>query len=188
MLKFLRKKTKAIIWTVVVAFIAWGGFAVRLQFEQTTRAPGKIFGKEISFRDYLQASRAVQIFTPSKNDTELASAQEMEARTWEFLILSHEAKQQRIKISDEELKGEIFRWFGEVGTSAFLPSQYQEWVRRAFREEPREFENQLREQMRIQKLLSQIRSQSKDNPEENLRQWLLALTQKARLQIYKPRS
>ena len=60
MLNFFRKNTKPIIWTVVVAFVAWGGYAVGLQLTESNRAAGRLFGKEISFREYQSASEIIQ--------------------------------------------------------------------------------------------------------------------------------
>lgn len=186
MLKFLRKKTKVVIWTVMIAFIAWGGFAVSLQFEETNRSPGRIFGKEVSFRDHLLAYRAVQIFFVQPNPEEPPKSEEIEARTWEFLILSREAKHRKIKVSDEEIRQEIRRLFTQGGASAFSSDQYLQWVRSAFREEPSDFENQLREHLRIRKLLSQVREKEAENSDDGLRRWLTQLVVRARPEVYPP--
>ena len=186
MLKFLRKKTKIIVWIVVVAFAAWGGYAVSLQLNEASRSPGLIFGKEVSFRDHLLAFRAVQIFAPpsSKNE-ELPSAEEIETRTWEFLILSREAKKQKIKVNDEEVRRAIFDLFSKNGVVTLGAADYERWVRASLREEPHEFENQLREHLRIRKLLDQVRKESPENPDEGLKKWLVDLKVRAKLEVYK---
>lgn len=181
MLKFLRKRTKAIVWGVVISFVAWGGYAVSVQFEEASRSAGRIFGKEVSFRNYLLANRAVQIFTP-QNSENPPSAEEIEVRTWEFLVLSHEAKRRKITVTDEEARQEISSLLGKEG-SVVSPERYAQWVRITLREEPREFEHQMREHLRIRKLLNGVRQEFKDNQEENLRRWLSSLITQAKIQV-----
>ena len=188
MLKFLRKKTKVIVWTVVIAFIAWGGYAVSVQFEESNRSAGQIFGKEVSFRDYELAHRAVLIFISSPDEKTPPSAEEVEARTWQFLALSKEAKHQKIAVADDEIRQEIFRSLGEKAGAGFTPEQYERWVRASFREEPPEFENQVREQLRIRKLLDEVRKGFKEKPEENLQKWLNELITRAHIRVPKTRS
>jgi len=187
MLKFLRKKTKVVIWTVMIAFITWGGYAVSVQFEETNRSPGRIFGKEVSFRDHLLAYRAVQIFFAHPNPEEPSKPEEIEARTWEFLILSREAKHRKITVSDEAVRQEIQRLFTQGGDGVFSSDQYLQWVRGTFREEPRDFENQLREHLRIRKLLNQVREKEAGNSDEGLRRWLTQLVVRAKPEVYPPR-
>ena len=188
MLNFFRKKTKAIIWTVVIAFVAWGGYAVSLQFEEANRSPGRIFGKEVSFREYLLASRTVEIFSPTSKEGNPPKPEEIEARTWEFLTLSREAKNRKIDVSDEEVRQEIALLLIPKGGTAITGEQYQQWVRTTFREEPREFENQLREHLRIRKLLNEVRKGTTKDPEEGLKNWLLQLSSRAKIEVYQPRS
>lgn len=185
MLKFLRKRTKAIVWVVVLAFTAWGGYAVSTQFVDANRSPGRIFGKEVSFRNYLLAHQAVQIFFPSPDPAHPPSADEIEARTWQFLILQREAKRRKIQVTDEEVRNEISRILGVKTGQNLDPEQYLRWIRSTFREEPREFEDQVREQLRIQKLLGEARSRFKENPDKQLKRWILALVRQAHTQVYK---
>lgn len=188
MLKFLRKKTKIIIWSVIIAFVSWGGYAVSVQFEQANRSPGRIFGKEVSFREYLLASRAVQNLSPSSKGEIPPQPEEIEARTWQFLALSREAKRKKIDVSDEEMRQEISQLINPNGAASITDEQYLRWVRTNFREEPREFENQLRERIRIRKLLDQVRKIQPENSEEGLKRWLLELASRAKITVYQSRS
>lgn len=189
MLKFLRKNTKVIVWTVVVAFVAWGGYAVSVQFEEASRSPGRIFGKEVSFQEYLLAKQAVQIFLPTPEaGKEPPAAEEIEARTWEFLVLSHEARRRKIPVTDEEVRQEIEPLLGRARETRLTREQYFQWVRTAFREEPREFEKQVREHLRIRKLLAQVRQKAEADPEEALKRWLLELFRQSRMKVYQPQS
>lgn len=185
MLKFLRKRTKVIVWTVIVAFISWGGYAVSLQFEDSSRAAGKIFGKEISFREYQLAQHAVQIFTPSaKSDGEPLSPAEIEAQIWQFILLTREAKRRGIEVTDEEVLREILGLLSQSGAAPLTGEQYARWVRGAFREEPSDFEKQLGEHLRIRKLLEEARKEFKENPDEKLKGWLFDLYTRSKLQVY----
>lgn len=184
MLKLLRKNTKVIVWTVVVAFVAWGGYAVSLQFDSSSRAPGRIFGKEVSFQDYLLAQKTVQIFTPSARESAPPDPAEIEARTWEFLVLSREAKRRKIEVTDDEVRREIARLVEGAGGKTFDAQQYEQWVRGALREEPREFEKQVRDELRIQKLLAQVREGTGTQARRRLRRWMIGLFRRARVEVY----
>ena len=183
MLHFFRKNTKSIVWAVVVAFIAWGGYSASIQLNAATRSPGKIFGKEVSYRDYLSASRAVQIFTPAGKEEALPSEKEIEVRTWQFLVLSHEAKRQKIHISDDEVRQEITRLLG--GSGSELPAeQYFRLIQNTFRQQPHEFEDLVRKNLAIRKLLDQVRQTAGEKPDEKLSTWMIGLMTQAKIQIY----
>lgn len=195
MLKFLRKKTKAIIWAVLVSFVAWGGFAVSTQFQAVNRSPGRIFAQEVSFQEYLQASRAVQLFSPASDAENPPNPETIEARTWEFLVLSHEAKKNKIGVSDPEVRNEISKLLSEKFPAGLDEAAYTAWVRAALRQEPRDFEAQVREHLRVRKLLESVRremvtvSQKGDShqTEERIRRWLLDLFARARIEVYPSR-
>ena len=189
MLKFLRKKTKAVIWTVLVSFIAWGGYAVSVQFDKTNRSAGRIFGKEISFREYQQANQTVVIFSPKPNDKQnLPRPEEIDAQVWQFLILSREAKRHRIPVSDEEVRGAILQLFAGKEATELPRDPYLAWVRTALHEEPAEFENQVREHLRVQKLILEIQKEKGETSEEGFKRWFGELLTRSRLQIYSRRS
>ena len=89
MLKAFRKNTKIIIWTVIISFGLWGGFAGVTQFQSPGSNAGKIFGKNISFQEFNSFYRATQIFSYSEapaTDPDLIRLQ-----TWQNVILSYEA-------------------------------------------------------------------------------------------------
>ncbi len=196
MLKFLRKKTKAIIWAVLVSFVAWGGYAVSTQFQAVNRAPGRIFGKEVSFQEYLLAGRAVQLFSPASDAENPPNLQTLEARTWEFLVLSHEAKKSKILVPDPEVRYEISTLLSEKFPAGLDQAAYAAWVRTALRLEPRDFEAQVREHLRVRKLLETVRHEmvtvtkegdSHHSPEEQMKRWLVNLFARAKIEVYPPR-
>ncbi len=187
MLKFLRKNTKIIVWLVVVAFVGWGGYAVRAQFEGANRAPGRVFGKDVSYKEYLAAHQIYQIFYMPPKDKEPPSAEAVEAGTWQFIVLSHEAKRQKISVTDDEVRKEIIRLFGGAETMVLNQELYSHWIRREFHSEPREFEDQVRENLRIRKLLDSVRKGFPDKPEERMKDWIAGLMVQSRIEIYRSR-
>ena len=188
MLKFLRKNTRVIVWAVVIAFVTWGGYAARLQFDSANRTPGRIFGKDVSFREYLSAGQIVQLFYAPAKDKEPPSAGEVEAQTWQFLVLSREARRRKISVKDEQVRQEIDRLFGGEGALNLMREQYFDWIRKEFRREPREFEDQVRENLRVKKLLDETRKGFSNNPDEQMKNWLVQLIRKAHPEIYPARS
>ena len=189
MLKFLRKNTKVIVWAVVIAFVGWGGYAVRSQFEGANRAPGRVFGKDVSYKEYLAAHEIYQIFyTPPKDkDKEPPSAEAVEAGTWQFLVLAHEAKRQKISVADDEVRQEIIRFFDGAESLVLNQGLYSNWIRREFHSEPREFEDQVRENLRVRKLLESVRKGFPDKPEERMKDWIAGLLVQSRIEIYRSR-
>lgn len=185
MLNFFRKKTKVIIWAIVVSFIGWGGYSTSIQFEDVNRAAGRIFGKEVSFRDYGLAQHAVQLFRPVSDEKEPPNPEVIEARTWEFLIFSREAKKRRVPVSDEEVREEIRRLLTANQEAPFTREEYDRWVRTVIRQEPREFEGEVREHLRIRKLFDGVRKEFKEQPEENLNRWAQDLITSAKVQVYR---
>ena len=93
-----------------------------------------------------------------------------------------------IKVSDEEVRQEIQRLFSERKEVFPNGDQYQLLIRRFFREEPREFEEQVRVQLRIQKLIAQVRKNFKKDPDKRLKRWFTKLMTHANVKFYPPQS
>ncbi len=171
---------------VVIAFVGWGGYAVRLQFEESNRSPGRVFGKEISFHEYLQASQVVEIFYAQPKDTEkILSAEQIEAQIWQLLALSHEARKRKVDVSDEEVRQNIIRLMGGNDALELDSQQYAFFLQNRFRKGPREFESLVREHLRVRKMLDQVRQGFSENPDEGMKTWLMELIQKANPEIYR---
>lgn len=168
MLKSMRKNTKIIIWTVVGSFILWGGFSVGTQFGSPDgggRLAGKMFGKDVSYQEFNLFYRANQIFSVSQQP--IRDPEILKLQTWQSLMLAREAKNQGIKISDQEVKEEIIRILKEAGIENPSGEFYKKWVRSALRESPVDFEAQVREILRIQKFVRQVNDAPLDMPTED---------------------
>ena len=150
MLKGLRRYTKVIIWFVVGSFILWGGYSVSA-LKKESRFAGEAFGKSVSFQEYNQFYRATQLFMPSEKPVE--NPKLLRDYTWQNIIYAREAKLKGIKITDEEVRGEIANILKQQGLVSPTEEQYKIWLTRSLHLSPREFEEGLREFMRIQKLL-----------------------------------
>jgi len=162
MLKSLRKKTKIIIWAVVLSFMLWGGFSVGVQFQKKGRYAGEVFGKDVSFQEFNRFYRLSQLFSPAAKTG--ADVEETQRRTWETIILSREAKQRGIKVSDDEVRQQVHQIFKAQGVEALTPEYYQRWLDSFVKLPPRIFENQLRELIRAQKLVASIYQAPLDAP------------------------
>lgn len=91
----------------------------------------------------------------TQTPAEAPSYDEIKAITWETIILNREAKKRKIRVTDEEVAGEIQKQFSTAGSN-FNVEFYEHWVRQNFRGEPREFEEVLRKHLTIQKVREQI--------------------------------
>ena len=185
MLNFFRKNTKPIIWTVVIAFVAWGGYAVGVQLTESNRAAGRIFGKEVTFREYQAASQIIQTFYAPAKEQKVPTAEMVEAQIWQFLMLSREAERRKISVSDEEVRQEISHLLGNNGELAFSREAYFHWIRGQFHREPGEFEDQIRENLRVRKLLEGVRKGFKEKPEEQMKAWFINLATQAQIKAYR---
>lgn len=155
MLKSLRNNTKLIVWIVVIAFVLGGGYSIGDIFfgnNKEQRAAGKVFGKEVSFQEFNRFYRASQLFASSEKPIEDPNVLRQSA--WQGLILSREAQQRKIEVSNEEVRKNIL----ELLTRQNIPvDNYEPWLERGLRTTPQDFESQVREILRIQKLIETLK-------------------------------
>jgi parvulin-like peptidyl-prolyl isomerase len=157
MLKSLRKNTKVIIWTVVVAFVLGGGYSMGDYFKDILFGAkkgalyaGNVFGKNISYQEFNRFQRAAELFTPSEKTL---SAEAVRQTAWQGLIFSHEAKRRNIDVADDEVRKEILDLLDRYQIPR---DNYESWLERGVRISPKEFEAQIREIIRIRKLMKQM--------------------------------
>ncbi|MBI4970301.1 MAG: SurA N-terminal domain-containing protein [Candidatus Omnitrophica bacterium] len=153
MLNHLRKNTRVICWLIVGSFVIWGvGSAVFTGLSGGGNTAGKVFGKRISNQEFNRHLKLIRIFGGPEIETKDAAS--VEALTWEQIALSIKAKREGIKVTDEEVQGEILKRM--AGPQAYDPELYGRWVQNVFQEGPRVFEEKIRDLVAIQKLLDQI--------------------------------
>ncbi len=148
MLKALRKNTKLVVWSVLLAFIVWGGYQVSEEIKEKNRFAGKAFGKKITIQEYNRFLKATQIFSISeKNIPDPAYYQQL---AWQAIVFSQEAKKRKVEVTDEEVRQELLKI---LTAQQLAPENYTQWVTTRLKETPKQFEEQLREMLRIQKLM-----------------------------------
>lgn len=163
MLKTLRKKgvAKKVLWVVAIIIILSFGFFGTAYLLTGSTGPshaGKIFGKTVSIRDFENAYQDVRIQAIMRygdNYQQVSQFLDLEAETWDRLILRHEAEQQKIKISDEEVIKTIdsYPFFQRDGQ--FDTLLYNDILRYVFKVEAPAFENSVRDTLKFQKIFSE---------------------------------
>lgn len=150
MLHFFRHHTKVIVWIAAISFILCGGYSITT-LKKEGRFAGEVFGKPVTFQEYNKFYRATQLFMPSEKPIENPDL--LRSYTWQNIIYAREAKREGLKVSDEDVRGQISGILKQQGLVDPTPQQYNIWLTRALHMTPREFEEGLREFIRIQKLL-----------------------------------
>lgn len=164
MLKLLRKKgvAKKILWFIAIIIIISFGFfgtAYRLANSKNPGHAGTIFGKNVEPEEFSKAYQAVYIqalirFGDKFN--EISRFLNLEAETWDRLILLREAAKRRIKASDEEVVHTIEQYPFFQRDGHFDPLLYNDILRYAFRVSARDFEEGTRDNLKFITLFQQI--------------------------------
>lgn len=165
MLKILRKKgvAKKILWVItIVIVISFGGFwgtGYLLGNRGRDAYAGKIFGKKISGEDFKKIYEHTRIQTMihyGENFYKVSRFLNLEAETWDRIILLHEAQKRKIEIPDNEVIKTIeqFPFFNRNGQ--FDSLLYHNILRNILRVEPRTFEESVRDNLKITKLYEQV--------------------------------
>ncbi len=174
MLTILRHKgvAKRIIWVIVVIVIISFGFlgtAYLITGENKTDYAGKIFGKNVSLRDFNKTYQDVTIQAIIRYGDKFSSIRQflnLESETWDRLILSHEANKRKIKISDQEVVQtiEAYPFFQRDGQ--FDSLLYKDIIRYIFKIEARQFEENTRETLKLSKMIDEETAQIDLSEEE----------------------
>ena len=164
MLKVLRnKKTARKIWLglaiiIIPAFTLWG-FSGAFRSKEENPTVGKLFGRNISsleFKDAVDAVRIQALMRFGDKYQEMQQYLNFESEALNRLILLHEAKIRKIRVSDKEVIDQIesYPFFRSKGQ--FDAKNYEQTLQYGFRVMPRAFEEQVRQNMIISKLYKQI--------------------------------
>jgi parvulin-like peptidyl-prolyl isomerase len=172
--KLRRKKTAKWVWVIlailiVPAFVLWGSGSLIRSRQETTYA-GQIFGRKIGFQEYKEALNAVKnqlIMQFGDNLSEIQKYFNLEAQSWERLILLYEAEKRRIKVSDKEVIETIENYpFLKDKKGQFDNRIYAEMLRYVFRTQPRIFEEQTRQNLTLKKLFEETTKNIKIDDQE----------------------
>ncbi len=162
MLKILRKKgiSKKILWILAVVIIISFGFlgTAYLFNDISLNDAGKIFGRRISRNQFLESylhTRNQAILRYGEEFFKIEPYLNLDQETWDRLILLHEAKRRRIKVSDEEVIRTIAQYPFFERNNRFDKLLYHDILRNVFRCKPRDFEEGVRETIAFSKLYGQ---------------------------------
>lgn len=166
MLKTLRKKgvAKKILWVVAIVIIISFGFFGTANYLRRTHGfsyAGKVFNRTISFDEFdrnLMHARNQAMLLYGENFYKLKQLVNLESDAWDRIILLHEARRQRIRVTDQEVikAVENFDLFKKNGS--FDARNYDQIVRYYFKCDPRDFEETIRDLLTFAKLKDKIAS------------------------------
>jgi peptidyl-prolyl cis-trans isomerase D len=164
MLKVLRKKgvMKKILWVVALLIIVTFGFLSQIYLFKSSgrnKYAGKIFGQKVSLASYdynLMQTRVQAMMQYGPDFQNIANFLDLYSQTWDRLILLHEAKKQRIKVSDDETVKAIqaYPFFYKNGT--FDKELYQLILQNYFHQTARDFEEGVRDTIKFMKLFESV--------------------------------
>ncbi len=159
MLKALRKKgfAKKVLWAVAIVIIISFGFlgSASLLNNTTSKYAGSVYGKKISFSQFEKVYKQVQLealMHYGKDFKTINSMLNLEAQTWNRLILLHEANRKRIKVTDKEVITTIEQYPYFQRDGQFDSLLYDNALRYAFQIKPRDFEESIRNTIKLSKL------------------------------------
>ena len=166
MLKLLRKKgfAKKVLWFIAIIIILSFGFfgtAYLLTDNKPADYAGTIFGKNVSAEDFGKAYQAVYVQALIRfgdKFSEISRFLNLEAETWDRLILLREAAKKKIKASDKEVVQAIEQYAFFQRDGHFDPLLYNDILRYAFRVSARDFEEGIRDNLKFITLFQQITS------------------------------
>ena len=165
MLQFLRNNTKVVVWFSVILMVGVFGLS-SISLRKHDQYAGEVFGKKISFQEFRAFETMTRLLPPSKKVTDDPRLEKQ--FTWQQLILSHEARNKGIEVSDAEVQNKVDQIVNPGETSRLSADEYFQLLK-SRRTTPNEFENGVRELIRIQKLISShfastLPSAPKDTP------------------------
>jgi len=163
MLKLLRKKgvSKKILWVIaIIIILSFGvfGSAYLLTDLGSTGIAGTIFGKNIALQEFNKIYQHVRIQTIIRYGKDYKNALQylnLESETWDRLILMHEAKLKRIKVSDQEIINAIRGYPFFQRDNQFDNLLYNDILSYVFDTSPRDFEESVRNTLKFTKLYEQ---------------------------------
>ncbi|MCX5681812.1 MAG: peptidylprolyl isomerase [Candidatus Omnitrophica bacterium] len=180
MLRILRKKgvAKKILWVlavmITVSFVFWGISSSLTRKETSGTYAGKIFGQNVSPREFENASQHVRnqlILRYGENFNKVENQINIESEAWDRLILIHEGKKRRIEISNQNVIAAIkgFPFFQR--DKKFDKQLYDQIIQYVFRCTPRDFEEGIRESLIFEKIYKQEIQAIKLSDEDVLKEY-----------------
>ncbi|MBZ0166820.1 MAG: SurA N-terminal domain-containing protein, partial [Candidatus Omnitrophica bacterium] len=159
MLKIFRNKElkKRVIWVVaIVIILSFGvfGTAYLLTDSGSEQIAGKIFHKKVTRTEFIEAYQNVEIQSIMQYGDkyqQLKPYLNMESRTWDRLILLHEADTRKIKVFDDMVVKTIQENQNFQRNGRFDSIVYEQ-ILNYLRVNPRDFEEGVRQNLQMQLL------------------------------------
>lgn len=175
MLRFYRRHIKTFIWVIVLSFVAWGIGTLSISTNDSSPYAGSIRGQKITQKEFMMTMRFYDLLTRRQGKepkSEPLSYEQLRALTWQTIIVSREAKQQGIEITDEDITAEIEKLFSVDGSFSLI--LYQDWVRQNFDGRSRDFEEVIRRYLAVQNIRQKVLTGIPEAEREN--HWVKWLT------------
>ncbi len=148
-MKAIRKMVGPVIWIMLLSFMFWGVQSVAVGLRKETHSAGKVFGKDIPWKDFHDEVKSAEFFLQSNRQQK--TPEELETLAWQNIIFELEADTEKITVSDDEVLVEVRKLFGGDVPN---PDAYETWTSRLFGEHPRNFEERVRKILKVRKLIA----------------------------------
>ncbi len=172
MLRMLQNKKlqKKVLMTILIfilpGFLIWGFSSSVKNTRQQNMSLGKIFNRNISEEDYLEAIRAVEIqlqLQLGENYYQLQKLFDLKNMALQRLVMLYEADKRKIRVSDAELAEYIQKNPSFYRKGTFDNNLYEQEIKYSLRMQPRAFEEMTRKNLKIGKLVKNVTQELKLN-------------------------
>ena len=157
MLKAIRSRLKIILWSLIIAFVAWEIGTVITARQGPSVYAGSLLGHPVSIQEYQAALEAVRhraVLTYGDRAGQMATPEALNQQAWDLLLLTRAARRAGIRIPDQEVVTDLMGWPLLQKDGRYDPATYQAIVR-FLGTTPRAFEEEVRNQLAIRKLAAQ---------------------------------
>ncbi len=176
MLKTLRKKgvSKKILWGIAAIIIpSFGIFGTSYLFTNQKHIPpaGKMFGRNVSMETFDKAYQNVNvqaIMRYGDNYSKIKSFLNLNAETWDRLILLQEANKRKIQVNDSEVIKTIAAYPFFQRDNQFDDKLYKNILEYVFKIQARDFEESTRDTLKFKQLFEDETKNIKTTDEEIL--------------------
>lgn len=144
---------------LILLYFASIGIAKFIETHKPDYYIGEIFGRKIprnSFEDVKKHARILSVLRFGKSFYELENFLDLDNQAWDKIMLLEEAKQHKIKITDQDVVNTIYQIFS--ARSKFDMKLYRQVVRDTFKTDIHDFEESIRESLILEKLNNEITS------------------------------
>ncbi|MBL7130513.1 MAG: SurA N-terminal domain-containing protein [Candidatus Omnitrophica bacterium] len=156
--KFVKKVFYVLAIIIIPSFIFWGSASV-IKDKRTKGYAGKIFGKKVSYEEYMSALYAWRNQLKIKFGDQAHQIENLfdpNQAVWDKLILRYEAKKMKIRVSNDELTEYVTSLPFLQKDGIFNSGLYELFLKYSLNTPPRIFEEQIRESLKFQKIFDYV--------------------------------